>query len=93
MHKDASKFGVTLDWTLLIFEFEVFSFRIKISLAAAEVNHEDLVLLISQSDQEVVRLDVVVDQTFGMHPLDSLQHLVSNQKHALQSKGTLAIAQ
>ena len=60
-------------------------------LAVAEVYHEDLVGLLAQSDQEVVRADVTVGQIRGMHPLHPVEDLVNHQQHRLE--GELAPAE
>lgn len=69
------------------------AFLIKVLLAAAEVHHKDLVLLLAESHQKITRLHVIVDQSFGMYPLDSLQNLVGNQKHCFQSETAFAVSQ
>ena len=66
---------------------------IKVLLAAAEVHHKDLVLLLAKSYQEITRLHVIVDQSFGMYPFDSLQNLVGNQKHCFESETAFAVPQ
>lgn len=48
------------------------SLRVSETLSQSEVDHVDVVLLFSDTDQEVVRLDVSVQEVAGMNELNSL---------------------
>lgn len=71
MHKDAPKLRIALNLFLFYLKLEVFAFLVEVLLATAEIDHEDLILFLAQTHQEVIGLDIVIDQTLGMHPLDS----------------------
>lgn len=90
---DASELRLAFDGFLFIFELEVVVLAVQVLLAPPEVNHEYLVLLLPQSREEVVRLDIVVDQSLRVHPLDSFQDLVCDEQDSLQTKGALAVSE
>lgn len=71
MHEDAPKLRIAFDLLLFDLELEVFALLVEVLLATAEIHHEDLILLLAQAHQEVVGLDIVIDDSLGMHPLDS----------------------
>lgn len=48
------------------------SLRVSETLSQSEVDHVDVVLLFADTDQEVVRLDVSVQEVAGMNELNSL---------------------
>jgi hypothetical protein len=89
--EDALKAEVGLEELLLGLELEVLVVGVQVLLATSEVHHEDLVLLLPQSHQEVLRVHVVVDQSLRVHPLHPLQYLVGDQQHCLQGKLPLAV--
>jgi hypothetical protein len=66
---------------------------ILVLLAVSKIDHEYLILFFTQSHEEVVRLDVVVDESPGMHPLDAFEYLVRGQEDGLEGERTLAVTQ
>lgn len=51
-----------------------------------KVNHIDIVLLLTNANQEVVRLDVSVKEVATVDKLNSLEHLVSKHEYSLEGK-------
>ena len=49
------------------------SLRVSKALSQAKIDHIDVVLLLANTDQEVVRLDVSVQEMPRMHELNSLK--------------------
>jgi hypothetical protein len=54
--------------------------------AVAKIDHKDLVCLFTQANQKVGRVDIVVDQIFGMDPLNPVNELVHNEQRCLERK-------
>jgi len=48
------------------------SLRVAESLCQAEINHIDVVLLFADTDKEIVRFDISVQEMPRMHELNSL---------------------
>lgn len=93
MHIDASKLGIALDIFLLIFELEMVAFSILVLLASSKIDHEYLVLFLAQTNQKIIGLDIIIDQSLRMHPFHSLQYLVSYQEDGFECERTLAVSQ
>lgn len=91
MYEDASEPRIALDNLPLILKLKVVVVRIEIFLATSKVNHENLVLFLSKSHQKVSRLDVVIDQSFGVYPFDPFQDLIGNQQDSLQCECPFAV--
>lgn len=72
-------------------KLKVFSFLVKIFLAAAIVDHEYFILFFAQAYKEVVGFDIVVDETFGMDPLYPFEDLISDEKNGLKCESSFAI--
>eukprot|EP00445_Apocalathium_hangoei_P061646 CAMPEP_0204094030 /NCGR_PEP_ID=MMETSP0360-20130528/190721_1 /ASSEMBLY_ACC=CAM_ASM_000342 /TAXON_ID=268821 /ORGANISM="Scrippsiella Hangoei, Strain SHTV-5" /LENGTH=312 /DNA_ID=CAMNT_0051043337 /DNA_START=633 /DNA_END=1567 /DNA_ORIENTATION=- len=65
--------------------------RVTVLLGQAKVDYVDLVGLLAQADQKVVRLDIAVDEVLGMHVLHAVDHLICKHEGRLQAE--LAIAE
>ena len=50
-------------------------------------------LLLTNSNKEIIRLDVSVQEMPGMHILNSLDHLVSEHQHRFQTEFSLAVVE
>ena len=81
---------VGCNFVISAFIFDVVALYVLVLAAAPEVHHEYLVLLLLQPHQKVLRLDVVVDKTLGVHPLDTLEHLVCDEEGGLEGEGAPA---
>lgn len=66
------------------------SFRVSVSLSKAKVNKVDLMLFLIDSDKEVIRFHVSVNEVVVVEVLQSLDHLVCDHQHALQRELPLA---
>lgn len=93
MDEDASEPRIALDNLPLILKLKMVVVSIEVFLATSKVNHENLILFLSKSHQKVSRLDVIIDQSFGVNPFDSFQDLISNQQNCLESECSLAVLQ
>ena len=47
-----------------------------------KINHIDVVLLLSNSNQEIVRFDVSMKKVAGMDKLNSLKHLICQHQYS-----------
>ena len=56
-----------------------------------KINHIDVVLLLSNSNQEIVRFDVSMKKVAGMDKLNSLEHLVGEHEDGFEAELALAI--
>lgn len=66
-------------------ERDMFSLRVLVALSEPEIDDVDVVLrAFCTANQEVVRLDVSVDDSFFVHFLNALYHLGRNVQHRLQ---------
>lgn len=63
MRKDAPKFRIAFNLFFFWLKLEVFALLVKVLLAAAEIHHENLILLLTQPNQEIIGLDIVIDET------------------------------
>ena len=68
-------------------------FRVSEPLSEAEIDYIDVVLLLADSNEEVIGLDVSVQEVARVDELDSLQHLVSQHKDCLEGELTLAVVE
>lgn len=91
MDEDASEPRIALDNLPLILKLKMMVVRIEIFLATSKVNHENLILFLPKSDQKVSRFDVVIDQSFGVNPLDPFQNLISNEQRSFEGECSLAV--
>jgi hypothetical protein len=66
------------------------SLRVAVFLGQTEVNNIDLVSSLANSHQEVVRLDIAVDEGFGMNVLDAGDELISEEKNRLERELSVA---
>lgn len=64
---------------------------IAVLLGETKVNHVDLVATLTNAHEEVVRLDITVDERFGVDVLDAGDELVGKEQDRLQGK--LAVAE
>mmetsp|Transcript_93831 Transcript_93831/g.148212 ORF Transcript_93831/g.148212 Transcript_93831/m.148212 type:complete len:206 (+) Transcript_93831:516-1133(+) len=69
------------------------SLRISVLLGKAKIDDMDLVCLLSQTNQKVVRLNVAVDEILRVHILNAVHCLVSEHQHRLQTKLAVAKAE
>ena len=76
---------------LLVLQIYVMSFLAKVLLAVPKIDHKNFVLLFSKSHHEIIGLHVIIDQSFGVNPLKSIEQLVCNQKNCLQGKHSLTV--
>ncbi len=63
---------------------------VTIFLGQSEVNDVDLVPTLADAHQEIVRLDITVDERFGMDVLDTGDELIGKQQDCLQGKFAVA---
>ena len=56
-----------------------------------EINNVYVVLLLANTDKEIVRLDISMQEVSRVHKLNTLEHLVGEHKHCFQREFTLAI--
>lgn len=64
--------------------WDVFSISLDITLGQSEIENEYFVGSLVQSDTEIVRLDVSVDEVPVVDVLDPLDHLVDQHQYGLQ---------
>lgn len=57
---------------------------VAVALGQSEVNYLYSVLILGQSDQEIVWFYISVDKVVRMDVLESLQHLLSQHENSLQ---------
>lgn len=60
------------------------SLRVTEPLSQSEVNHVDVVLLLADTDEEVVWFDVTMKEVTRMHKLNALQHLIGQHQHSFE---------
>ena len=65
---------------------DVFAVPLDVPLRQSEIQKENLVGSFVQSNTEVVRLDISVDEMSVMDVLDPCDHLVNQHQHRLQRK-------
>jgi hypothetical protein len=88
---DAFEARVPLQGRSFLSEAEMVVLLIKVLLAVSEVNYKDLVLFLAKPHHKIGRIHVVIDQSFGVNPLDTVKHLVSNQQHCFERKSAVAV--
>mmetsp|Transcript_76760 Transcript_76760/g.238325 ORF Transcript_76760/g.238325 Transcript_76760/m.238325 type:complete len:285 (-) Transcript_76760:367-1221(-) len=66
---------------------------IPVLLREPKVNYVQLLLLLPDAHQEVVRLDVAVQETLCMHVLDETDHLLSKHQHCFEAEFPPAIVE
>lgn len=64
---------------------------LSVPLGKTEVDHINVVLLLANSDEEVVRLDVSVQKVPAVNVLNSLNHLVCQHEDCLEAELSLAV--
>lgn len=87
---DALEPGVLLELGFILLEGDVFVVLVQVLAAVAEIDHEYLVGLLLEPHQEVLRINVVVGELLGVHPLDPVDQLIHNHQHRLQAELALA---
>src|SRR4051812_38273204 len=65
--------------------------RVPVLLCQTEIDDVDLVTTLADAHEEVIRLDITVDEGFGVNVLDAGDELIGEQEHRLQ--GELAVAE
>ena len=78
---NASKLIVPLDRSCLVLKREMIAILIKIFLTVPKVNHKYLVLLFTQTNYKITRVNVVVNEPLWMNPFYSVKYLISYQEH------------
>ena len=66
---------------------------LSVSLSEPKINNIDIMLLFANSNEEVIRFDVSVQEMPGMNVFNSLNHLVSKHEHGLQREFSLAVVE
>ena len=90
MSVDGSIAGSTRQVLVLtVWNVEV-SLGVTVLLSQTEIDNVDLVTTLANAHQKVIRLDITVDEGFGMNVLDAGDELVGKEKHGLQRE--LAVA-
>jgi hypothetical protein len=70
---------------------DVFALRVLIALSETEINNVDGVFgLFSSTDEEVIRFDVTVDNSFFVDFLNALEHLDCDEEHGFEVELALA---
>ena len=64
--------------------------RVAILLGQSEVDDIDLVATLANTHQEIVRLDVSMDEGFGMDVFDAGDELIRKEQDSLQGKFAVA---
>ena len=67
------------------------SLRVTEPLGQTEINNVYVVLLLANSNEEVVRLDITMEEVPRMDELDSLEHLIGQHKHCFQGEFAFAV--
>lgn len=62
-------------------------------LSESKVNYVNIVLLLTDTNQKIVRFNIPVQEMAGVYELDSLQHLVSEHQNGLEGEFALAVVQ
>lgn len=65
---------------------DVLAITLDVSLGQPEVQDEDLVRCLVQSDTEVIWLDVAMDEVSVVDVLDPGDHLIDEHEHGLQGE-------
>ena len=55
-----------------VFKSDMVTIFVEISLAISKVYNKYFILLFSKADDKIIRLDIVIDKSFGMDPLDTV---------------------
>jgi hypothetical protein len=74
---------------LTVWDVEM-SLRVAVLLGKTEIDHVDLVSTLSNPHQEVIRLDITVDERFGVDVLDSGDELIGQQQNSLERELSVA---
>lgn len=61
------------------------------ALSQAEINDINIVLLLADSNQKVIRLNISVKEVARVHKFDSLEHLICEHEDCLKGEFTLAV--
>jgi len=77
MTVDASEPCLPLEWPFLFFIREVVVLLVQVLLAITKIYNEYFILFLTQTYYKVSGINVVVDETFGMNPLNAIQNLIS----------------
>ena len=76
---------------LPVFPWDVLALTISVAFGEAEVDDEHFIFVCAtRSNQEIIRFDISVNQSFLMHGLDVSDHLNCTQEHSLEVELALA---
>lgn len=57
--------------------------------AIPKIDNKYFISFFAQAHQEILRVNIVVDQIFRMHPLDSINELVDNEQSSFETEPSL----
>lgn len=63
------------------------------ALGQAEINDINIVLLLADSNQKVIRFNISMKEVTRVHKFDSLEHLISEHEDSLKGEFTLAVVE
>ena len=66
------------------------SLGVTVFLGEAKIDHIDLVSTLSNTHQEVIRLDIAVDERFGVDIFDTGDELIGQEQNSLQGEFSVA---
>ena len=69
------------------------SLRVAEPLGQTEINNVYVVLLLADSNQEVVWLNITMEEVPRMDKLNSLEHLIGQHKHCFKGEFALAVVE
>ena len=69
------------------------SLRVSEPLGQTEINNVYVVLLLADSNQEVVWLNITMEEVPRMDKLNSLEHLIGQHKHCFKGEFALAVVE
>ena len=69
------------------------SLRVAEPLRQTEINNVYVVLLLADSNQEVVWLNITMEEVPRMDKLNSLEHLIGQHKHCFKGEFALAVVE
>ena len=69
------------------------SLRVAEPLSQTEINNVYVVLLLADSNQEVVWLNITMEEVPRMDKLNSLEHLIGQHKHCFKGEFALAVVE
>ena len=69
--------------TLVVFVGNMISILLDVLLGQPEVYHEHFAAVLMRPYQEILRLDVPMDELFGVYVLEPCDDLLANEDHGL----------